>query len=170
MKKLLLTACLLLLVIPAIVQAQGTVKTETAEPEKQAELGKQAEPGKQAKPVPEAKLTVDAQLCSGIAERMPLEMTDTFTNDIDKVWLWCKIEGAADSTYVKHVYYYKGEQVAEVELPVNSPSWRTWSSKTILPNWVGDWEVKIVDAGGNVLKAMPFKITTTVAQDDTETE
>ena len=164
MKKLLLTACLLLLVIPAIVQAQGTVKTETA---KQVEPAKQVEAKKM---VSETKLTADAQLCTGIAERMPLEMSDTFTNDIDKVWLWCKIEGAADSTYVKHVYYYKGEQVAEVELPVNSPSWRTWSSKTILPKWVGDWEVKIVDAGGNVLKAMPFKITTTVAQDDSETE
>jgi len=153
---------MLMLVIPAF--AQETVKTETAEPKK-------VETEKQAEPVgPDTKLTVDAQLCSGIAERMPLEMTDTFTNDIDKIWLWCKIEGAADSTYVKHVYYYKGEQVAEVELPVNSPSWRTWSSKAILPNWVGDWEVKIVDAGGNVLKAMPFKITTAVAQDDSATE
>ena len=158
MKKITLVLCLVALIIPAYAAAQETGKTETPQPVQKAE----------EKVAPKPALTVDAQLCTGIAERMPLEMTDTFTNDIDKVWLWCRIEGAPDSTFVKHVYYYKGEQMAEVELPVNSPSWRTWSSKTILPNWVGDWEVKIVNADGNVLKAIPFKITTTVAQDDSE--
>jgi hypothetical protein len=59
---------------------------------------------------------------------------------------------------VKHCWFYKGEEMAVVELPVRSDAWRTWSYKTILPEWTGDWEVKVMDAGDNVLTSTPFKI------------
>jgi hypothetical protein len=63
-----------------------------------------------------------------------------------------------DTTVIKHVWLYKGEEMATVELPVRSSSWRTYSYKTIPPEWSGDWVVKVIDASGNVMKAVPFKI------------
>ncbi|MBN2227194.1 MAG: DUF2914 domain-containing protein [candidate division Zixibacteria bacterium] len=117
---------------------------------------------------PKSELTVETELCTGIEERMPVGMADSFAADVDKVWLWCRVTGATDTTVVKHVYYRDGVEMATVELPVKSSSWRTWSSKTILPSWTGKWEIKILDANDNVLATVPFTVTPAMASDDSE--
>lgn len=129
-----LTIAMLIVVLPGVSYGQG--EKASAEP----------------------ALTVEAQLCTGIEERMPVDTAESFSPDVEKVYLWCKVMGAADTTFVKHVWFYKGKEMAAVELPVKSPSWRTWSSKTILPEWTGNWEVKMLDAAGEVLKAVSFTV------------
>jgi hypothetical protein len=111
-------------------------------------------------------LTAEAEICTGIDERMPTGTAESFPADVGKVYLWCKIQGATDSTMVRHVWYRNGEEMATVELPVKSPAWRTWSSKNLLPEWTGAWEVKILDADGNELASVPFQIV--AAQPETE--
>ncbi|HHI02591.1 MAG TPA: DUF2914 domain-containing protein [candidate division Zixibacteria bacterium] len=103
-------------------------------------------------------ITVETELCTGVDERMPVGMADQFPSDVGKVCLWSKVLGCTDETFIKHVWYYRGDEMATVELPVRSSSWRTYSYKTIPPEWSGDWVVKVVDADGNVLKAIPFKV------------
>jgi hypothetical protein len=115
------------------------------------------------KPAAMPAMTVETEICSGIEERMPTGMADTFMSDVENVYLWCKVIGCKDTTVIHHVWYYKGEQMADVELPVRSPAWRTWSSKTILPGWVGDWTVKVVDADGREMASIPFKIAAAAA-------
>jgi len=105
-----------------------------------------------------AVITVEAEICTAIEERQPTGTAVSFPADIGKVYLWSKVLGAQDSTTVNHVWYYKDEQMATVELPVKSSSWRTWSSKSILPHWIGSWEVKILDTDGTELKSIPFQI------------
>ncbi|HDL04398.1 MAG TPA: DUF2914 domain-containing protein [candidate division Zixibacteria bacterium] len=139
-------ALALIFAVPAMAQEETT-----APPEK-----KEAVKVKEA--VEKPALMVEAELCTGIEERMPTGMADTFAPDVENVYLWCKVIGCKDTTVVHHVWYYKGDQMADVELPVRSPAWRTYSSKKILPSWTGDWEVKIVDADGNEMKSIPFKI------------
>jgi hypothetical protein len=36
--------------------------------------------------------------------------------------------------------------------------WRTWSSKTIPPEWSGEWSVEIRDASGAVLETVGFTV------------
>jgi len=103
-------------------------------------------------------LTVETALCTGVEDRMPVGEADTFPAEVGQVCLWSKVLGCQDTTMIKHVWYFKGEEMAEVQLPVRSPAWRTYSIKTIPPEWAGDWVVKVVDAQGNVLKALPFKV------------
>lgn len=134
MKKLLFPIMALLLA--AAVSAQDTPPAATA-----------------------AALQVEMEVGSGISERMPTGMAASFGADVGKVFTWCRITGAADTTSIKHVYYFNGTEIAAIELPVKSPSWRTWSSKDILPQWVGDWEVKVMDKSGNLLASKTFKIT-----------
>jgi len=55
---------------------------------------------------------------------MPTGMADTFAPDVENVYLWCKVIGCKDTTVVHHVWYYKGDQMADVELPVRSPAWQ----------------------------------------------
>lgn len=115
-------------------------------------------------------LTVETELCTGVEEMMPVGMADQFPSDVGKVCFWSKIMGCKDTTMISHVWFYKGDEMATVELPVRSPSWRTYSCKTIPPAWAGDWVVKIMDAEGNVLKALPFKVGETTAKVAAEKE
>ena len=101
---------------------------------------------------------VETAICSGVDQRQPVGMAESFGSDVGEVFLWTKLTGAVDTTVVRHVWYYGGNEMAAVELPVRSSLWRTWSSKKILPAWIGDWEVKLMDAEGNILKSVSFKI------------
>ncbi|MCP4705176.1 MAG: DUF2914 domain-containing protein [candidate division Zixibacteria bacterium] len=103
-------------------------------------------------------ITVETELCTGVEERMPVGMADQFPSDVGQVCLWSKVLGCTDETFIKHVWYYRGDEMSTVELPVRGTAWRTYSYKTIPAEWSGDWVVKIIDADGNVLKAIPFKV------------
>ncbi len=105
-----------------------------------------------------SSLTAEAQICTGIQERMPTGMAETFPPEVGQVYLWCKITGSAGETTVKHIWSFNGKEVATVELAVKSSPYRTWSAKKIMPHMTGDWSVKIVDAQGNTIKEMAFKV------------
>ena len=108
---------------------------------------------------PTAALTAEAQACTAVQDRMPVGTAESFTSDVGQVYVWSKIMGSIDpSTVIKHVWYYDGQEKASVELIVKGSNWRTWSSKKIPASWTGDWVVKIVDASGNIIKEVPFKI------------
>ena len=108
--------------------------------------------------IDEPSVTAEAQICTAIEERMPVGTAATFTADVERLYLWCRITGAVDTTVVSHLWLYEGKEMATVELPVRSTSWRTWSSKTILPEWIGQWEVRVLDAEGEVLRSTSFTI------------
>ena len=113
----------------------------------------------EAAEAPQGFLTgVETAVCASIEDRQPVGEASSFTVDIGQVFFWTKCIGATDSTFVQHVWIKEGETMATVELPVKSSMWRTWSSKTLLPTWTGNWEVRILDAGGNILQAVNFTI------------
>jgi hypothetical protein len=103
-------------------------------------------------------LSVEARLCTGIEDRMPVGVGEAFDADVHRVYFWTRVTGAADSTSVRHIWLHEDSEIAVVELPVRSTSWRTWSHKTILPEWTGKWEVRVVDADDDVLKALSFTV------------
>ncbi len=105
-----------------------------------------------------AKLTVEAELCTSIENRMPVGAAKTFSADVGMVYLWTKVLGATDTVAVYHVWTYNGKEMARVELSIKSNAWRTWTSKNIMPYWVGDWTVRVEDAAGLVLKELTFKV------------
>ena len=110
---------------------------------------------------PTVALTAEAQACTAVQDRTPVGAAESFTPDVGQVYVWCKIMGATDpSTVIRHVWYHNGQEKATVELTVKGSNWRTWSSKKIPASWTGDWVVKIVDATGNIIKEVPFKIAT----------
>jgi len=102
--------------------------------------------------------SVEVAVCLQIQDRLPVDRGESFPPDVGQVYLWCKVTGAADTTVIKHVWVHEGEEKAAVELPIRSSWWRTWSSKKILPTWTGQWEVRVLDADGNILKSTGFMI------------
>lgn len=74
------------------------------------------------------------------------------------VYCRTRVVGAAEPTTITHVWYRDGKTMAHVELPVKSASWRTFSSKRLLPDWTGAWEVRVLDQAGNLLRSGTFTV------------
>ena len=132
MKKLCITVALLLLAASAFAQEEASV--------------------------PAQALEVETQMCTGVQDRMPVGPTDTFPEGTEMVCLWMKVTGAEDTTAITLVWSLNGEEKARHDLPVKSPSWRTWATKNLLPEWTGQWEVKVLNPQGDILKAVEFTV------------
>jgi hypothetical protein len=116
----------------------------------------QEKPKEETKQVSE--LTCEIKLGTGIKDKEIEGEATSFSANVDKVWCWTLIKGAKKETYVTHEWYYGDKKMAEVKLDVKYPSHRTWSRKTILKEWTGNWKVKVIDEKGNVLGVKEFKI------------
>lgn len=100
----------------------------------------------------------EAYIAKGVVELKPIAPANRFSSDIGRVYCFTRITGAKDVTKIKHLWFYKDRFMAQVELPVKSPDWRTYSSKRILPSWKGPWRVDITDSNGLLLKSLHFEI------------
>jgi hypothetical protein len=92
------------------------------------------------------------------AARALVGEAEVFPADVAVVWCQTRIDGATDPTTVTHVWHRDGKTMARVGLPVSSPSFRTVSSKKILPAWTGRWEVTVLDAEGTILRSETFTV------------
>jgi len=101
-------------------------------------------------------IQVEAALALAIEDRMPVDTASTFPADVGRVWLWTSVTGAEGQT-ISHVWSH-GEDEWTVNLQIGADRWRTWSSKTIPPEWTGDWKVEVRDGEGNVLKTVTFTV------------
>ncbi len=99
-----------------------------------------------------------AQVGTGVEERVIVGESTSFSSSVEKVYCLSFVKGADTVTTINHVWYYKDKEMVSVSLDVKSPAFRTWSYKTILPEWVGSWRVEIVDDEGEVLKIVGFEI------------
>ena len=108
---------------------------------------------------PAQELTVEEMVfCSAIEERQPAGVDTAFSSAVERVYCFSKIEGAADTVTVFHVWYHNDQEMAKVELTIKGKSWRTWSSKRIMQEWQGKWRVDITTSDGNILKSKEFII------------
>jgi hypothetical protein len=107
----------------------------------------------------EGSLKVEkAVMCKAVDQRVPLGTSSVFASDTGRIYCFTKITGAARNTVVTHRWFLNGDLTSSVDLPVESGSWRTWSSKRIGPGDVGDGMVEVVSAEGAVLTTIIFFI------------
>jgi hypothetical protein len=99
----------------------------------------------------------EIQFYTGVEDRQPSGVGSVFLEDLDKLYCFTKIGGAEAATYVYHVWYFRGKEIAKVKLPVKSKHWRTWSSKN-LHMGSGYGYVEIVSESGDILGRAEFKI------------
>lgn len=103
-------------------------------------------------------LAVDAVLCRSVEEREPVGQDTVFLSDVERVYCWTLVTGATEPTTVTHVWSFGEREMASVELQVKSAWFRTWSYKTILPQWTGDWHTEVYDEERNLLEKVDFKV------------
>lgn len=92
-----------------------------------------------------------AQFTSEVRNREPVDEVSNFEAQSDPLYFFTEVKNAEGQT-ITHRWLHNGEVMAEVPLDVGSDSWRTWSSKELMPSWEGEWTVEVVDANGNVLE------------------
>ncbi len=104
-------------------------------------------------------LTVERmEICTAVKEREPVGADTSFGSNVQQLYCFTTLSGAKDTTSVSHVWYYQGEEKANVNLNIKAKKWRTWSSKRIMEKWTGEWRVDVVTAEGTVLRSKEFMI------------
>ena len=98
----------------------------------------------------------DLRIAREIVDREPVGEGNAFPAEVGQLAAWTRITGA-ENTVIEHVWRY-GDSEWIVPLDIGSPRWRTWSRKTILPQWTGNWEVEIRDGEGNSLATATFTV------------
>jgi len=97
--------------------------------------------------------------CRAVKDREPQEAAEAFPVDIGRVYCFTEILNAGtEETYVIHRWYLGDKLMAEVKLKAQGEYWRTWSYKSVTPEWKGGWRVDVVSAAGEVLKSGSFTL------------
>jgi len=100
----------------------------------------------------------DVAIGTGVHARVATGIGTNFDSSVGKLFAFTRIMGAEGDTRVYHKWYHGDALVADVPLTVRSGDWRTWSTKTILPEWTGDWRLVVVGEDGSVLKTVKFEV------------
>ena len=111
-------------------------------------------------PAPREGIWVDFFFGTGIdlETRSVTGAAATFTPDGGRVYCLTRVHGMRPPATVTHAWYYEGKTMARVDLTIGSENWRTWSYKSYLPGWTGNWEVKVLDEDGMVLGSAGFEV------------
>jgi len=100
----------------------------------------------------------DAVITTAVIDREPVDEVGAFPIQNGKLFCFSRITGAAEPTFVYHLWYHGETLMSRVELPVNSPDWRTWSAKKFLEDQPGEWHVDILDVSGNLMRQVNFQL------------
>ena len=100
----------------------------------------------------------ESAIATGVENLTPQGVSVNFPSNVGNIYAFSKITGSTSETTIKHLWFYGDKFMAEVTLPVKSISWRTYSSKIILPVWKGQWRVDITAEDGTVLNTLNFTI------------
>jgi len=97
-----------------------------------------------------------AQFATAIEAREPVDKVTILSNDVNKVYFFSELRNLQGQS-VTHRWLLGGKVMAEVNFNVGGPRWRVNSSKTLMPGWIGDWTVAVVDNSGVVLSEYTFQ-------------
>ncbi len=100
----------------------------------------------------------DAVVTTDVVERNPIDSIQNYPSGVERLYCYTHVLGGGEEASVTHVWYLEDAEMARIDLPVRSSSWRTWSSKSILPGWKGDWRVEILDPQGDLLGTVNFTL------------
>jgi len=93
-----------------------------------------------------------------ISNLEPVNVGSVFDNNVNKLYCFTEIKTDNYPTKIVHIWLFNDNIIAEVPLEVNSTTWRTYSSKQILPKWAGNWKVEVYSDDGKLIDSIEFSI------------
>ena len=101
----------------------------------------------------------DIKICKSIYKRTPVGSDVVFTNNVDSLYCYTRIQNPGPKREVKHIWYYDNQMMTQVRYNVKKSNiYRSWTKKTILSNQIGRWRVDIQDNNGTVIGSKNFEI------------
>ncbi|MFW6254479.1 MAG: DUF2914 domain-containing protein, partial [Chitinivibrionales bacterium] len=85
------------------------------------------------------------KIAKTIENREPVDAANQFSSDVTSLYCFSHIKGVSDTLQIQHRWYKGDVQISNVELPVRSPSWRTYSKVTLPEKPVGSYKVEILN-------------------------
>ncbi len=113
-----------------------------------------------------ASVSIDTQyvtralLTSQVLNREPVDLLNESifaTGAERKIYFFTELKNMKLKK-VQHIWYFEGQKLAQVSLDITHNRHRTYSSKRIMPNQVGNWRVELIDKQYNVLASKSFRI------------
>ena len=101
----------------------------------------------------------DIKICKSIYKRTPVGADVVFTNNVDSLYCYTRIQNTGEKKEVKHVWYYEDQIMTQVRYNVKKSNiYRSWTKKTILSHQVGRWRVDVQDPDGTIIGSKKFEI------------
>lgn len=124
-----------------------------------------------AQPVSEqSKGTVARGLfTSDVQNHEPVDQLSNATTDLHTVSFFTELKDFEGQTVI-HRWERNGESMAEVKFQVGGPRWRVWSSKNMMPEWVGTWKVSVINGNGDVVASETLNYTAASTQAAAQTD
>jgi len=99
-------------------------------------------------------------VCTDVEHKKPFGKAHSVQWSTDRVYVWSLIECEKSVSSIRHIYYFKGKKVNDIELDIKSHRWRTWSYKALSDKrFIGSWRVDITSADGKLLKTVRFDVS-----------
>jgi hypothetical protein len=100
-----------------------------------------------------------ATICRDVVAREPIDAGTLFPASVGRLYCFTKIVNIPGPNHVTHVWYHGDTERARVNLAVDPPRWRTYSSKAIQPHETGVWYVDVLGPEGGRLASLTFEVT-----------
>ena len=91
-----------------------------------------------------------AQFTTKVVQREPTDQLEQLTTDYAEVSFFTEFVGLEGHALV-HRWEYGGRVISDVPFQIGGPRWRVYSTKTLAPEWIGEWTVSVLDSAGRVL-------------------
>ena len=100
----------------------------------------------------------EIKICRGIIGKQPMGSGTVFPDTTNRLYCFTAVNAANPPSKISHIWFHRNNKLAEIVLDVQQESWRTWSSKRIIPQWKGPWRVEILDESGLLIGKMEFEV------------
>ena len=102
----------------------------------------------------------DIQICKRIKNRNPVDTDNYFTNNVDTLFCYTRIQNTGGKQELAHLWYYDNQIVTTVRYNIKTSNiYRSWTRKTIFPHQIGIWRVDVLDSADVVIGSKSFYIT-----------
>jgi hypothetical protein len=110
-------------------------------------------------PAPEPPVMVQAVMCEGIENFLPVNPAVVFSISLGRVFCFTAFDPVYEETAVFHRWYRQDRLISNARLVLLPPKWSSFSSMQLRSADKGPWRVEIVDSRENVLKTLRFGIS-----------
>ncbi len=98
-----------------------------------------------------------AMFTIGVDNREPVIMVDSIdSSSYTSISFFTELQDLSGNN-ITHQWTFDGDVMFEKTFEVKGPRWRVWTSKTLIPSWIGTWTVNVLDDDRTVLSSESFE-------------